>query len=51
MLMDPAWTYSTYFFVQGIPLGFDYFLKLNPEFLLQVIEEYLIFAPNEVKFR
>ncbi|CAB4022833.1 tetratricopeptide repeat 21B-like, partial [Paramuricea clavata] len=33
--------------LQGIPLGFEYFLKLNPEFLLQVIEEYLIFAPNE----
>lgn len=35
--------------LQGIPLGSEYYFRLNPEFLLQVVEEYLIFAPNELQ--
>ncbi|CAG5135745.1 unnamed protein product, partial [Candidula unifasciata] len=32
--------------LKGLPLGVDYFCKLNPDFLLQVIKDYLQFAPQ-----
>ncbi|KAK6970975.1 Tetratricopeptide repeat protein 21B [Biomphalaria glabrata] len=32
--------------LKGLPLGIDYFCKLNPDFLLQVIKDYLQFAPQ-----
>ncbi|BFZ22635.1 hypothetical protein BsWGS_25674 [Bradybaena similaris] len=32
--------------LKGLPLGVDYYCKLNPDFLLQVIKDYLHFAPQ-----
>lgn len=34
--------------LKGFPLGPTYFEKMNPDFLLQVVKEYLHYAPNEV---
>ncbi|KAM9802924.1 tetratricopeptide repeat protein 21B-like [Syngnathus typhle] len=31
--------------VQGLPLGVEYFQKLNPDFLLQIAKEYLALCP------
>lgn len=33
---------------QGLALGVKYFYKLNPDFLLEVINDYLVYAPTEV---
>ncbi|XP_069472384.1 tetratricopeptide repeat protein 21B [Ambystoma mexicanum] len=33
--------------LQGLPLGIQYFEKLNPDFLLEVIREYLNFCPKQ----
>ncbi|KAM4698341.1 tetratricopeptide repeat protein 21B isoform 1-T1 [Rhinophrynus dorsalis] len=33
--------------LQGLPLGIQYFEKLNPDFLLEIIKEYLNFCPNQ----
>ena len=35
-------------FFQGLALGVKYFYKLNPDFLLEVINDYLVYAPTEV---
>ncbi|XP_012939708.1 tetratricopeptide repeat protein 21B isoform X2 [Aplysia californica] len=32
--------------LKGLPLGIEYFCKLNPDFLLQVIKDYLQFGPQ-----
>ncbi|KAL0963799.1 hypothetical protein UPYG_G00313730 [Umbra pygmaea] len=31
--------------LQGLPLGVDYFEKLNPDFLLEIVKEYLALCP------
>ncbi|XP_053554367.1 tetratricopeptide repeat protein 21B [Bombina bombina] len=33
--------------LNGIPLGIIYFEKLNPDFLLEIVREYLNFCPNQ----
>ncbi|XP_029461519.1 tetratricopeptide repeat protein 21B isoform X2 [Rhinatrema bivittatum] len=33
--------------LQGLPLGVEYFERLNPDFLLEVIKEYLNFCPAQ----
>ncbi|MEE6489492.1 hypothetical protein FKM82_015590 [Ascaphus truei] len=33
--------------LQGLPLGIQYFEKLNPDFLLEIIREYLHFCPTQ----
>ncbi|XP_048342202.1 tetratricopeptide repeat protein 21B isoform X1 [Sphaerodactylus townsendi] len=33
--------------LQGLPLGVEYFEKLNPDFLLEIIKEYLNFCPTQ----
>lgn len=35
--------------LQGFPLGVEYFEKLNPDFLLEIVKEYLHFCPKQVK--
>ncbi|XP_059173967.1 tetratricopeptide repeat protein 21B-like [Physella acuta] len=32
--------------LKGLPLGIDYYCKLNPDFLLRVIKDYLVFGPQ-----
>ncbi|GFN94695.1 tetratricopeptide repeat protein 21b-like [Plakobranchus ocellatus] len=32
--------------LKGLPLGIDYYCRLNPDFLLQVIKDYLQFGPQ-----
>ena len=44
-IMDILWDVS---FFQGLALGVKYFYKLNPDFLLEVINDYLVYAPTEV---
>lgn len=34
--------------LEDLPLGIQYFEKLNPDFLLEVITEYLNFCPMQV---
>ncbi|XP_062519917.1 tetratricopeptide repeat protein 21B-like isoform X2 [Corticium candelabrum] len=34
--------------LKGLPLGPKYFEKLNPDFLLQIVKSYLVYAPSEV---
>lgn len=34
--------------LRGFPLGVEYFEKLNPDFLLEIIREYLNFCPAQV---
>uniref|UniRef100_A0A8C5BGI6 Tetratricopeptide repeat domain 21B n=1 Tax=Gadus morhua TaxID=8049 RepID=A0A8C5BGI6_GADMO len=34
--------------LQGLPLGVDYLEKLNPDFLLDVVQEYLALCPTQV---
>lgn len=34
--------------LHGLPLGVEYFEKLNPDFLLEIIREYLNFCPAQV---
>ena len=34
--------------LKGLPLGATYFTKMNPDFLMEMVKEYLIFAPTEV---
>lgn len=34
--------------VEDLPLGIEYFEKLNPDFLLEIITEYLNFCPIQV---
>ena len=34
--------------LKGLPLSTDYFLILNPDFLIQVVTNYLTFAPQKV---
>lgn len=36
--------------LQGLPLGVEYFEKLNPDFLLEIIKEYLALCPAKVLF-
>ena len=43
--MDILWDVS---FFQGLALGVKYFYKLNPDFLLEVMNDYLVYAPTEV---
>ena len=33
---------------QGLPLGTDYFYHMNPDFLVQIVKDYLSFAPQQV---
>ncbi|GCC22011.1 hypothetical protein chiPu_0000395 [Chiloscyllium punctatum] len=33
--------------LQGLPLGVHYYEKLNPDFLLEIIREYLAFCPTQ----
>lgn len=33
--------------LQGLPLGIQYFERLNPDFLLEIIRAYLNFCPNQ----
>uniref|UniRef100_A0A8D0EDX2 Tetratricopeptide repeat protein 21B n=2 Tax=Salvator merianae TaxID=96440 RepID=A0A8D0EDX2_SALMN len=33
--------------LQGLPLGVEYFEKLNPDFLIEIIQEYLNFCPKQ----
>uniref|UniRef100_A0A6J0TFY9 Tetratricopeptide repeat protein 21B n=1 Tax=Pogona vitticeps TaxID=103695 RepID=A0A6J0TFY9_9SAUR len=33
--------------LQGLPLGVEYFEKLNPDFLIEIIKEYLNFCPAQ----
>ncbi|KAM8933514.1 LOW QUALITY PROTEIN: tetratricopeptide repeat protein 21B [Pelodytes ibericus] len=33
--------------LQGLPLGIQYFERLNPDFLLEIIREYLCFCPTQ----
>ncbi|XP_074652535.1 tetratricopeptide repeat protein 21B-like [Tubulanus polymorphus] len=35
--------------IKDLPLGPDYYMYLNPDFLLQVINEYLMYAPQQVE--
>lgn len=34
--------------LQSLPLGVEYFQKLNPEFLLEIVKEYLALCPAKV---
>lgn len=34
--------------LHGFPLGVEYFEKLNPDFLLEIVSEYLNFCPAQV---
>lgn len=34
---------------QGLPLGVDYFEKLNPELLLDIVKVYLAVCPSTVR--
>ena len=34
--------------LQGLPLGVEYLEKLNPDFLLDVVQEYLALCPAQV---
>lgn len=34
---------------QGLPLGVEYFEKLNPEFLLDIVKVYLAVCPSTVR--
>lgn len=36
--------------LQGLPLGIEYFEKLNPDFLIEIIKEYLNFCPSQVRY-
>ncbi|XP_033624164.1 tetratricopeptide repeat protein 21B-like isoform X1 [Asterias rubens] len=33
--------------LKGIPLGIDYYSQMNPDFVLELVKEYLNFAPTE----
>ncbi|XP_061548774.1 tetratricopeptide repeat protein 21B-like isoform X5 [Phycodurus eques] len=33
--------------IQGLPLGVEFFQKLNPDFLLQIVKEYLSMCPTK----
>ena len=35
--------------LKGIPLGIDYYSQMNPDFVLELVKEYLNFAPTEVR--
>ena len=35
--------------LQGLPLGVEYFEKLNPDFLLEIVKEYLALCPPKVR--
>ncbi len=34
--------------LKGLPLGPKYFTQMNPDFLMEMVKEYLIFAPTQV---
>ena len=34
--------------LKGIPLGIDYYTQMNPDFVLELVKEYLAFGPSEV---
>lgn len=36
--------------LEDLPLGIQYFEKLNPDFLLEIITEYLNFCPIQVSY-
>lgn len=36
--------------LQGLPLGVEYFEKLNPDFLMEIVKEYLALCPAKVGF-
>ncbi|EDO49516.1 predicted protein, partial [Nematostella vectensis] len=33
--------------LKGLPLGTQYFVQMNPDFLIQVVKDYLMYAPSE----
>lgn len=35
--------------LQGLPLGVEYLEKMNPDFLLEIVKEYLALCPAKVK--
>ena len=35
--------------LKGLPLGKNYFFNLNPDFVLELVKEYMAFAPNTVQ--
>lgn len=35
--------------LQGLPLGVEYLEKMNPDFLLEIIQEYLALCPAKVE--
>ncbi|NP_001085105.1 tetratricopeptide repeat protein 21B [Xenopus laevis] len=35
--------------VRGLPLGVEYFEKLNPTFLINIVQEYLVLCPKQPK--
>lgn len=35
--------------LQGLPLGVEYFEKLNPDFLMEIVKEYLALCPAKVR--
>lgn len=35
--------------LQGLPLGVEYFEKLNPDFLMEIAKEYLALCPVKVR--
>lgn len=37
--------------LQGLPLGVEYFEKLNPDFLMEIVKEYLALCPAKVRPR
>lgn len=40
-----------FFYMQGLPLGPEYFEKLDPLFLACIVREYLFFCPKQVSRR
>lgn len=34
--------------LHGLPLSMEYYEKLNPMFLIEVVKEYLVFCPKQV---
>ncbi|XP_038077972.1 tetratricopeptide repeat protein 21B-like isoform X2 [Patiria miniata] len=45
LLNDASTTHFTA--LKGIPLGIDYYSQMNPDFVLELVKEYLAFAPTE----
>ena len=32
--------------VRGLIFGYDYLIKMNPDFVVKLVKEYLLYAPN-----